>query len=167
MRKITALYLFLFLAPVYVVAQSDSTAMMGIFRQITDQLKQYKIDTSSVPEDRLTKKIRELRSLRGGFNINEAIQFKMEEDRSKGDLSGHRYAFLKEEFSSGTGKKWMDNAMIWIYRQKFTYKEIKHLVKFYKSSAGQKLATEFPVIMLESLMAAQIVHDVLINKAPE
>jgi hypothetical protein len=34
-------------------------------------------------------------------------------------------------------------------------------VKFYKTSAGQKLATDFPLIMMKSLMAAQQIQEQL------
>lgn len=63
--------------------------------------------------------------------------------------------FLK----SGNGKRWLDNAMIWIYRNHFTYSELKKLVKFYKTSAGQKMATELPLIMVKSLKAGEMIKE--------
>jgi hypothetical protein len=32
-------------------------------------------------------------------------------------------------------------------------------VKFYKTNAGQKMATDFPVIMLQSLKAAEMIKE--------
>jgi hypothetical protein len=59
--------------------------------------------------------------------------------------------------------------MIHIYRQHFTYNELKQLVRFYKTSAGKKMAKDFPLIMMKSLIAAQIIHDTLIaeQKTPK
>jgi len=42
-----------------------------------------------------------------------------------------------------------------IYRDHFTYGELKQLLRFYKTNAGQKLATDFPIIMLQTLVAAE------------
>ena len=63
----------------------------------------------------------------------------------------------------GQAKIWLDNAVIHIYRQHFNRKELRQLIKFYKSSAGQKLATQFPFIMMKSLLAAQTIHDWLVE----
>jgi uncharacterized protein len=143
-------------------AQTDSLRMAGIFQKITNELKDYKIDTSEAPDDKITRKINELRALRGGFNINEAISFKIQEDETKGEVPKTTTDFLKQEFAMGDGKLWLDNATVWIYRRHFNYKELKQLVKFYKTSAGQKLANDFPFIMMKTLMAAQLIHDRLI-----
>lgn len=120
----------------------------------------YKPDTTPPPADKITQKIVELRKLRGGFNINEALAFKMEEDRQKGELPADVQKKLADYFTTGNGKRWLDNAVIWIYRNRFTYDELKSLVKFYKTSAGQKMASDFPVIMLESLAAGQMLKEV-------
>jgi len=101
----------------------------------------------------------QLRNLRGGFKINEAIDFKIEEDRQKNETSKTEMDKLSDFFKSGNGKRWLDNAVIWIYRSYFTYKELKQLVKFYKTSAGQKMATNFPIIMMQSLKAAEMIKD--------
>ena len=62
-------------------------------------------------------------------------------------------------FKSGNGKKWLDNAITWIYRNHFTYSELKKLVKFYKTPAGQKMATELPLIMVKSLKAGEMIKE--------
>lgn len=163
MRKI---FIGCFLLCIYsfTKAQSDSTAIKGIFDKITSEVNNYRIDTSAAPDDKITKKIIQLRQLRGGFNVNEAIHFKMEEDEKKKEISETTMAYLKDQFTNGKGKQWLDNAVIHIYRQHFSYKELKQMVKFYKTSAGQKLATDFPYIMMTSLMAAQIIHDELMKE---
>jgi hypothetical protein len=112
------------------------------------------------PDDKITKKIIELRNLKGGFNINEAIEYKLQEDRQKGEIAEAEVTRFSAFMTKGNGKKWLDNAVIAIYRQHFTFKELKQLVKFYKTPAGQKMSEQFPVIMMQSLMAAETIKDV-------
>jgi len=138
-----------------------------IFDRIARGVKDFKLDTSAAPDDKITRKINELRNLRGGFNINEAVDFKIEEDKQKNEIPKEELEKLSGFFKSGDGKKWLDNAVIWIYRQHFTYKELKQLVKFYKTSAGQKLATDFPVIMIQSLKAAEMIKDIYTHQSNE
>lgn len=126
-----------------------------VFKKITSTLKDFKVNTTAVPEDQLTKEIRKLRETKGGFNINEAISFKIGEDLAKGDLTQSDAEKLDQFFKSGKGKKELDNAVIWIYRDLFTTPEVRQLTRFYKSSAGQKLSENFPIVMLESLKAAE------------
>ncbi len=125
------------------------------FQRITSTLKDFQVNKTSVPEDQLTREIRKLRLTKGGFNINEALLFKVGEDLEKGEISKSEAEKLKEYFASGKGKSDLDNAVIWIYRELFTASEIRKLTRFYKSSAGQKFSENFPVIMLESLKAAE------------
>jgi Tol biopolymer transport system component len=163
MRKIFLLQGLFLLFGFLVQAQKDSVNIKGIFQKLTEEIKSYKIDTTSPPKDKMSQKIIQLRELKGGFNINEAIAYKMQEEESKNEISKAKTAYLKQEFENGKGKQWLDNAVIHIYRQHFTYKELKQLVKFYKTPAGQKLATDFPYIMMKTLMAAQIIHDALLK----
>ena len=146
-------------------AQNDTGYISGTFERISSEVKNYKIDTSAVPNDKLTRKIIELRKLRGGFNINEAVMLKMGEEGQKNETPKATLDYLKGQFTNGKGKQWLDNAVIHIYRDQFNYKELKQLVKFYKTTAGQKLATDFPFIMIKTLMAAQIIHDTLVSEA--
>jgi hypothetical protein len=138
---------------------SANNAAAVIFERIMKSVKEFKVDTTSVPDDKTTRKITQLRNLQGGFNINEAIQFKIAEDRSKNEIPKAELDKLATFFTSGNGKQWLDNAVIRIYRNHFTYKELKQLVRFYKTSAGHKLAADFPVIMLKSLMAAEMIKE--------
>lgn len=138
-------------------AQDNTSQKPGaaVFERIMKAATAYKLNTSTPPDDKITKKIIELRDLRGGFNINEAIAFKLEEDRQKKEMPEADLKKLADFFTTGQGKTSLDNAVTWIYRDNFTYKELKQLVKFYKTSAGQKMADNFPVIMLQSLAAAE------------
>jgi hypothetical protein len=146
------------------VGFSQSDAVSGkvpsdIFNRLTSSVKDYRLDTTAAPDDKVTRKITELRNLKGGFNINEAIEFKIEEDRQKKEVPKEELDKVSEFFKTGYGKRWLDNAVVWIYRRHFTYKELRQLVKFYKTSAGQKLAADFPVIMMQSLRAAEMIKD--------
>ncbi len=141
----------------------DSAQLKNIFERITSEVQSFKIDTTAIKEDRFTKKVKELRALKGGFNINEAIEFKIAEEAKEGKTSQAELDLLRASFSDGKAKQWLDNAVIHIYRQHFTNKEMKQLVKFYKTSAGQKLANDFPLIMMKSLAAAQVIHDWIVK----
>lgn len=132
----------------------------AIFNRIAKSMQDFRMDTTAPPNDKITKQIITLRALRGGFNINEAIAYKIEEDRQKQEVSKEESDQVASFFKSGDGKKWLDNATIWIYRQHFTYGELKQLVKFYKTPAGQKMATDFPVIMIQSLKAAEMIRTI-------
>ena len=140
----------------YGSAKSQDTT--NVFTRIMGELKTYKVDTSAVPNDKLTAKINQLRQLRGGFNIDEAIEFKIQEDLQKGEKPKEEILKIANGFKSGVGKKRLDNAVTWIYREHFTYKEKKQLVRFYKTSAGKKMATVFPVIMLKTFVAAETIQ---------
>ncbi|MEO6612333.1 MAG: DUF2059 domain-containing protein [Chitinophagaceae bacterium] len=136
----------------------------SVFESISKAMKEYVLETSEVPADKITAAIKELRSLKGGFNINEVVEFKISESIQKNEGSKDELLQLSRSFQNGLGKKWLDNAVTWIYRKHFTYEELKAMVKFYKTSAGQKMAKEFPVVMLNSLAAAETIQKILTKK---
>ncbi len=131
----------------------------SIFHRIKQATDSYKVDTSAPPDDRITRKIIELRSLRGGFNVNEMLEFKIAEDRQKGETSAATLNTLSDFFTRGNGKRWLNNATVWIYRNYFSYKELKQLVRFYKTAGGKKMARDFPLIIVQSAMAVEIIRD--------
>lgn len=128
---------------------------LGVFDRIMKETKDFKFDTSAVPNDKISRKIAELRKLRGGFNINEAIEFKLAEERQKNEVPKAELDQLESFFKYGDGKRWLNNATSWIYRKHFSYSEIKQLVKFYKTPAGRKMAADFPIIMMQTLAAGE------------
>lgn len=150
---------FAFINSAIAQSNSDTAQRFAFIQNMMKEASAYKPDTTSPPADKITQKIIELRKLRGNFNINEVVAFKLEEDRQKGDLIPEKQKQLSDYFTTGNGGRWLNNAAIWLYRNRFTYKELKQLVKFYKTSAGQKMAADFPVIMMESLAAAQMLKD--------
>lgn len=145
-------------------AQTSIVPDSSIFARIAKELKDFKADTSKMPEDSGTMAVQELRALRGGFNINEVISFKISEDSVKGDLSPKEAKELGQYFRSGQGKAWLDNAITRIYQSHFTEEEIQELVRFYQTPAGQKLANEYPIIMMQSIAAGQMVKDAFPQK---
>jgi hypothetical protein len=138
-------------------AHAQSSTGAAFFNRIAEKVKAYRIDTSDAPADKITQKIIELRQLKGGFNINEAIEYKIEEEKRNGKDSTGALDSLAIFFKTGNGKRWLDNATIWIYRQHFSYDELKDLARFYSSQAGQKMAADFPLIMVETLTAAETI----------
>ena len=161
MKKITIL-LFLFFT-VWSQAQNDKSST-PIFEKIASEMKEFKLDTTAVPNDKLSKRIEKLRSLKGGFNINEAIEFKIAEERSKENAPTEELDKIEAFFKTGNGKKWLNNAVIWIYRKQFTLKEINQLIRFYESSAGQKMAEKFPILMLQSLKAGEEIKEYFVQQ---
>ena len=125
------------------------------YQRIANSAKNYVVDTTAVPEDKFTREIRNLRKAKGGFNINEAILFKIGEE----NMPASEKEKLEQFFTLGEGKKHLDNAVIWIYRKYFTLDEVKKLTRFYKSTTGKKMAANFPVIMLQSLKAAESIAE--------
>lgn len=69
------------------------------------------------------------------------------------------YGRIKGYIETGNGKKWLDNAMIRIYREHFTLPEVEAAIAFYKTSAGQKMASDFPILMIQSLKAAELIME--------
>lgn len=137
----------------------NNNQMPAIFERLTADLKDFKLDTSSPPNDRITKKIIALRTLKGGFNINEAVEYKLAEDKQKNEIPPAAFQKFSTFITEGNGRKWLDNAVIAIYRQYFTYKELKQLVRFYQTAAGKKMASEFPFIMMKSSAAGEAIKN--------
>ena len=150
--------IFLIFLAVFCHAQNDKTTT-PIFEKIALEMKEFKLDTTAVPNDKLSKRIEKLRNLKGGFNINEAIEFKIAEERSKENAPIEELDKIEAFFKNGNGRIWLDNAVIWIYRKQFTLKEVNQLIRFYNSSAGQKMAEKFPILMLQSLKAGEEIKE--------
>jgi hypothetical protein len=157
---------FLFLISTFAFcAFSQNTT--DVFQRISIEMKNYSVDTGEVPNDSLSDAIRTLRNTKGGFNIAEAIEYKIAEDLNKGGIMKESADKITDFFSTGNGKRWLENAVIWIYRKQFTLEEVKELVLFYQSSAGKKMAANFPVIMLQSMRAAEQITEQFKNSNKE
>ncbi|HEX2533536.1 MAG TPA: DUF2059 domain-containing protein [Chitinophagaceae bacterium] len=151
------LLLFLLLMPAAFAAsaQTDTARQLpGIFERITRHMQAFRPDTTPPPRDRTTRRITEILRLKGGFDISEAIEFKLEEDRRNQSMPDSSLRKLASFFREGNGRRWLHHALVHIYRKHFTPKEIRQLLKFYQTAAGRKMAADFPLIMLESLAVA-------------
>ena len=144
-------------------AQTDSRANYSIFQTLSKSLKEFSPDTTSLPNDKITRKIIQLRELRGGFNINEAIAFKLEEDREKNEIPKAEFEKFAAYMQLGDGRRLLDNAVNHIYRQSFTYKELKQIARFYQRPGGKKMAEVFPAVMLKSLAAGEMIKTLYEN----
>ncbi len=127
--------------------------------KIVTEMKNFEPNFSMPPDDKVTAKIIEYRSLRGGFNINEAIEYKMAEAAEKKEMHDSVIQKMKFYFTAGEGKQKLNNAMVWIYREKFSYPELKKLVSFARTAAGAKMFEISPVIMLQSLATAEMLGE--------
>ena len=115
-----------------------------------------KADTSSVPEDMLTKKIRMLRSEKNGLTIETILRIKIAEEQQKDTThSKEFYDKLLTEITTGKTSKLLENCVINLYRRNFTEQEIDDIVRFYKTSAGKKMSKEFLLIMVQSIKDAE------------
>ncbi len=124
-------------------------------QRITKEISEFKIDTASVPNDKITRKIEELRKYRGNFNVDALIDFMLQQEKNNHKMPEASYNKVYNFFKNGDGARWLHNSVIWVYRKHFTYKELKALARFYKSSAGQKWAAEFPFIVVQVGLSAE------------
>lgn len=149
----------MFLTLLFTAGPGKAQADTSVYERIMGEVSQFKPNFSSPPSDRITEKIREFRNLRGGFNIREAIAFKLQEDRNEKKMPEGELDALSAYLTNGEGAQAIDNAVTWIYREHFTLAELKQLIKFYKTSAGKKMSEVFPIIMMKSLLVAESVKE--------
>lgn len=163
MKIFLCLFAFFVLYLPVATAQQDSTdtaKFRSVFSRLEKEMKSFSPDTSNVPKDRITSMIIEIRQLKGVFNINEAIEYKLQESKQKKEISDTEYEAASAFFAQGRGRQLLDNAVVWIYRKQFTSAELKELLRFYKTSAGKKMAEHFPLILLQSAAAAEMIKGV-------
>lgn len=136
------------------IAQVDSSFITQL--KSLDTANTLRMDTTAVPYDKLTQKIRLLRGERGGFNIEMAIRMKLQEEQAKDKKhSKAYYDQLLTEVTTGKTSKLIDNVLVNLYRRSFTEEEIDQLVVFYKTSAGKKMNKEFILLMVRSIKDAE------------
>ena|SRR5258706_2828640 len=155
-----ALFLFFFQAA---FSQIDSSFIAKI--KSLDTADVLKIDTSVVPDDIFTKKIKQLRNERSGLTIEAIIKLKLTEEQQKD--TAHTKAFysqLQEELTTGHTGKLLDNSLVNLYRRSYTEKEIDDLIAFYKTSAGKKMDKEFFIVLVESVKDAEQLIKMAMNK---
>ncbi len=152
--KCRYILLLLFLLPaIPSLAQVD-----GQMEKLQKKLSEYKYDTTTPPDDKKTFLARKLLGYSGILNVDEAMAFKRMEALAKGEQTKAELAREEIFFTAGDGKRWMTNAMVHIYRDIFTEKELRKLSKFYKKGAGQKFVQFFPEIMIKAMVAIQEIN---------
>jgi len=124
-----------------------------------------KLDTSAVPDDALTQKIKALRKEKTGLSLETIMLIKISEEQQKDNKRPHDfYDRLKAEISSGHTSKLLDNCFVNIYRRTFTESEIDDLLHFYQTSAGKKFEREFLPLLVESAKAAEQLLKIAVTK---
>ena len=122
-----------------------------------DTINSLRLDTTAVPNDQLTKKIKELRKEKNGIDLETMIYIKLAEQQQKDTLhSADYYQKLTKEVTSGGTGKLIENCVINLYRNTFSLSEINDLIAFYKTSAGKKMNKEFILLVLRSAKDAEL-----------
>lgn len=143
-RKIAGICLMIFLMLSASILQAQNTT-------ISEALP---FDTTSVPNDELTKSIKELMTITGVMELGKQIGKNIAELKKSGQanqLPEEFYDRLLKEYESGQTDKWMVNAVVRIYRQKFTIGEVKTIIAFYQTPVGKKTISVLPAITQESM----------------
>ena len=141
---------------IYFISFSQiDTSFIGKLKAL-DTVNNLKADTTSVPDDALTKKIRMLRSEKNGLTIETILKIKIGEEQQKDTAhSKEFYDKLLTEITTGKTSKLIENCVLNLYRRNFTEQEVDDIVKFYKTSAGKKMSKEFLLIMVQSVKDAE------------
>jgi hypothetical protein len=148
------LFLLWFLIPIISRAQVDSAFILKL--KTLDTADILKADTLTVPDDMLTKKIRELNRERSGLTIQNILAIKIMEEREKDKKhSADFYNKLNDEITKGRTATLIENTIINSYRRTFTEVEIDDLIRFYKSTAGKKMDNNFLYLLAESAKGAE------------
>ena len=135
-------------------SQIDSTLINRI--KALDTANILRSDTLAVPNDSFTGKIKELRREQKGLTLEAIIRLKIAEEQQKDTMrSKEYYNKLLEEITTGKTGKLLENSVINIYRRSFTESEVDELIRFYKTSAGQKMNTEYLLLLVQSVKDAE------------
>ena len=135
-------------------SQIDSTLIKRI--KALDTADIVKTDTVAVPNDSFSKKVRVLRSEQKGLTLETILKLKIAEEQQKDTThTKEYYQKLVDEVTTGRTSKLLENSVINIYRRTFTEKELDELIAFYKTSAGQKMSTEYLLVLVQSVKDAE------------
>jgi uncharacterized protein len=111
-------------------------------------------DTTSVPQDELTASIIDLLKMTGAINLGKQFAENLSNIRKSGNssqLPPDFYDRLMKEYESPQTTKWMINAIVRVYRDKFTLAEIKSIIAFYETPTGKKTISLLPQVMQECM----------------
>jgi hypothetical protein len=102
------------------------------------------IDTVPPPNDELTRQIKKLLEVTNGIIASKTIMTGMLGTQRKNNttLPDEFYVKMLEAIENGQVTGFIENAVVKIYRKKFTVEEINEVIKFYDSPVGKKMAAE-------------------------
>ncbi len=124
-----------------------------------------KLDTTAVPNDSFTKKIKKMRAMRKGISFEIVLQLKLREEQEKDKThSKEFYEALSKELTSGRINTLIENSLVNLYRRSFTEKEMKQLIRFYKTPAGKKMNSEFILLLAESVKVGEQLLKMAVKK---
>ncbi|MET0465901.1 MAG: DUF2059 domain-containing protein [Chitinophagaceae bacterium] len=161
MRKVVTLLLFIL--PVAAFSQIDTVFLQRL--KAMESSNMLKTDTLTPPDDAFTSKIKKLRQEKNVINIELVMQVKIKEEQEKDTSRPHAYYDkLLEEMTTGEAGRLLENCLVNMYRESYTEKEIDQLRKFYKTSAGKKMNTEFIVLIARSVKDAEQLMKIAMTK---
>jgi hypothetical protein len=110
-------------------------------------------DTTSAPNDALTAAIKELMTLTGAMDLGKQMGRNIAQIQNSGpnQLPQEFYDRLLKEYDNEQTNRWMVNAIVKIYRKKFTLDEVQAITAFYNTPVGKKTIQLLPQIMQESM----------------
>ncbi|MBK7882437.1 MAG: DUF2059 domain-containing protein [Chitinophagaceae bacterium] len=150
----TIFFILVLFLPFISFSQMD-TAFIMKFKAL-DTANTLKLDTATVTNDVLTKKIKLLRSERNGLTTETILRIKIMEEQQKDTIHPKEfYDKLLKEMTAGKTSHLIENSIINLYKRTFTEKEIDELTNFYKTSAGKKMDKEFILLMFQSVKNAE------------
>jgi uncharacterized protein len=161
MRKVISLLLIIL--PVMAFSQIDTAFLQRLKAMESGDM--LKTDTTTPPDDAFTRKIKKLREEKNGISIELVMQIKIKEEQEK-DKSRPKeyYDKLLEEMTTGETGRLLENCLVNMYRESYTEKEVDQLRKFYKTSAGKKMNSEFIVLIARSVKDAEQLMKIAMNK---
>jgi hypothetical protein len=148
----------LFLLALFICCHCYSQIDSALIKRIKalDTADLVRNDTMAVANDSFSKKVRELRSDQKGLTLEAILRLKIAEEQQKDTThSKEFYHKLVDEVTTGKTSKLLENSVINIYRRTFTEKELDELIAFYKTSAGQKMNTEYLLVLVQSVKDAE------------
>lgn len=161
MRKI--ILLLLLTIPAMAFCQIDTVFLQRLKGVESGDL--LKKDTMAVPDDAFSRKIKLLRTEKNSLNIEMIMQIKIKEEQEK-DKSRPKefYDKLLQEMTTGETGRLLENCMINMYRESYTEEEIDELIRFFKTSAGKKMNTEFIFLIARSVKDAEYLMKIAMTK---
>jgi hypothetical protein len=116
------------------------------------------IDSTAAPDDELTKEIKAMLTVSGAMKASmETMKYMIELDRKNPSrrLSDEFYDRFLQSIESGRIGKLLENAIVKVYRARFTLQEMKEINAFFATVTGKKMAMEQSAIANDSRIAGE------------